>query len=150
MGEKAGAPDARVPPKVYDASTPLRPQQREWFVQSLLGGMSLSAAYRAAGFVGGSAWLASKIAKHPDIVARLEYLKGEIFRQREQHQVRANCAAVNKDQLMVQAEEMRIMALDLKRPAAAMRAIELKAHLAGLLNIRLRIRSIRTRKVKNF
>jgi hypothetical protein len=110
-------------------------------VQSLLAGMSFSEAYRSAGFVGKSNWFAREIANHPDIVARLEYIKGEFLRQRQQDLARVNCAAVSKDELMVEAEGMRMSAMRSNRPAAALRAIEFKAQLAGFLKIERRPRS---------
>lgn len=111
---------------------PLLPPRRERAVQNLFIGLSPRQAYLEAGFR--DPHNASPFFRHADVAARILHLQLEENETRRADTARARCAVIYADALaMSEAEEVRIMAMRLSRPGAALGAIVLKARLAGLL-----------------
>lgn len=111
---------------------PLWPLRREMACLNLFSGMNQSEAYVAAGFKDAS--VACRFFKNEDVYARLMWMAEAEFERVRADVARARCAVIYADALaMAEAEEVRIMAMKLNRPGAALGAVVLKARLAGLL-----------------
>lgn len=117
----------------FSPMKPLLPPRRERAVQNwCVLRVSQRKAYVDAGFKdpGG----ADTFFRHADVAARVEYLQLEEIERDRQDMARARCMLIYADALaMAEAEEVRIMAMRLRRPGAALGAVVLKARLAGLL-----------------
>jgi hypothetical protein len=101
---------------------PLKNPRHERFVVLLLEGKSISEAYAAAGFIGDKG-NASRLKARPDVAGRLAELQAEIAAE----------TTVTVQGLLNELEEARKKATDLKQLSAAIKAIDSKAKLSGLL-----------------
>lgn len=101
---------------------PLKNPRHEAFVRGLLEGKSALDAYEGAGYVAddaNSSWLRNNAA----VQARLAELQSEIASQTK----------VTTESLIGELEDARKRATDLEQLSAAVRSIEAKAKLAGLV-----------------
>lgn len=117
----------------FDPARPLKDVRRERIAQNLLTGMSTTDAVEMAGFHRNASW-ASKLCRHPDIAARVEWMMEQLWAQ-EMERVAQDRAKISYGLFaaMTEAEMARALAMQQKRPAAAINAIRLKAILAGLV-----------------
>jgi phage terminase small subunit len=101
---------------------PLRNPRHERFIQFLLEGKTALDAYEAAGYARDDA-NASRLSNNPKVRHRLAELQGEIAAE----------TTVTVKGLLNELEDARKKATDLKQLSAAIKAIEGKAKLSGLL-----------------
>lgn len=101
---------------------PLRNARYERFVGFLLEGKSELDAYTAAGYTGDRG-NASRLKARPEVAARLAEMQEQIAAE----------VPVTVQGLISELEQARIKASDLKQLSAAIKAIEGKAKLSGLL-----------------
>jgi phage terminase small subunit len=100
----------------------LRKPKHELFVQKLLQGDTIVDAYAASGYCrdrGNAAKLASK----PEVKARLAELQDEAAKE----------SKITVQTLLGELEDARKRATDLKQLSAAVRSVEAKARISGLL-----------------
>jgi len=101
---------------------PLQNPRHEAFIRHLLEGKDATAAYEAAGFKRDDA-NAARLSRNPKVAERLAELQSEIAAE----------TTVTVQGLLNELEEARKKATDLKQLSAAIKAIEGKAKLSGLL-----------------
>ena len=84
--------------------------------------------------LGGTRTAAIKVLKRPSVVQRIAELNDELDLAAEAGRARAvEAHAVTIETLLGEAEAARLLAMAMGMPSGAVRAIELKAKLAGLL-----------------
>lgn len=119
--------------KYIDASKPLKRPQRERYAQLLFAGTGQTDAYEMAGFSRDTS-AATRMARQPDVAARLEWLFEEQLRKTMEESARAYSACIyDQAQAMIEAEMVRSMAMKLGRASAAINAVRTKALLSGLI-----------------
>lgn len=101
---------------------PLKNARHERFVQALLEGRDATAAYQGAGYAADDG-NAARLKSNPKVQARLAELQAEIAIE----------TTVTVQGLINELESARRTATDLKQLSAAIKAIEGKAKLSGLL-----------------
>jgi hypothetical protein len=101
---------------------PLKNPRHEAFVRGLLEGKSALDAYEDAGYVADDA-NSCRLKSNPAVTARLAELQAEIASQTK----------VTTESLIGELEDARKRATDLEQLSAAVRSIEAKAKLAGLV-----------------
>jgi hypothetical protein len=101
---------------------PLRNARHEKFVQLLLEGKDATAAHAESGYTRDDA-NAARLKANPAVQARLAELQAEI----------ANETKITTASLLAELEDARKKATDLEQLSAAVRAIESKARISGLL-----------------
>jgi phage terminase small subunit len=105
-------------------SGPLKNPRHEAFIQHLLQGKNATDAYAAAGFMpDGNGANASRLNRNPKVAARLAELQAGIAAE----------TVVTVKGLINELEDARKRATDLKQLSAAIKAIEAKAKLSGLV-----------------
>jgi Terminase small subunit len=102
--------------------SPLKNARHERFVQALLEGRDAMAAYQKAGYAADDG-NAARLKSNPKVQARLAELQAEI----------ASETKVTTAGLIAELEDARKKATDLEQLSAAVRAIESKAKISGLL-----------------
>jgi hypothetical protein len=113
---------------------PLPQTRRELFVINLISGMGIYDSYLKAGFSGKQSKCASDIHKHPDVQARLQYLLEREYETVMEDRARARCNTIYTEAMaMIEAEQVRALAMKLGRPASAVAAITLKGRISGVL-----------------
>jgi phage terminase small subunit len=109
-------------------SGPLRNTRHERFVALLLEGKSASAAYAEAGYTADDA-NGSRLHANPKIQARLAESQTEVAKETK----------ISVESLLGELESARKTAVDLEQLSAAVRAIESKAKISGVLVQRVEI-----------
>jgi phage terminase small subunit len=107
---------------------PLRNARHEAFVRGLFEGKTALDSYEAAGFARDDG-NAARLRRNPKVEERLAELQAEI----------AGETKVTVASLLGELEEARLKATDVKQLSAAIRAVEGKAKLSGLMVERQRI-----------
>jgi hypothetical protein len=103
-------------------NAPLRNPKHEAFVRHMLEGKDITTAFELAGFNRDSG-NANRLFRNPKVQARLRELQDEI----------ATKVPITVEGLLAELEDARKQATGLKQLSAAIKAIEAKAKLSGLM-----------------
>jgi hypothetical protein len=118
----------------FDPSKPLYNMRHERFAQLVFKGYKVRDAYIAAGFSethGQGAWLTRN---RQDVGARLNWLAEQAALETRRVEAKLRTKILyDQTQAMAEAEEARMLAMQLDRPSAAVAAVQTKAKIAGLL-----------------
>jgi len=104
--------------------------RRELFAQLLFQGFSAVSAYAKAGYKRHDG-NACTLAKHPEVLARLEEIRGEQTGVPVGTRAIAARANVTAETLMDELEQARALAMESKQPSAAVGATKEKSILSG-------------------
>lgn len=130
----AQGPELERAPAAKTPWLPLQPPRRENFAQLYASGMTARAAYTAAGFTSKRTDKKVEIKDHVDVAARVAWIQEQKAKAFHEEARTAYCAQIYEKPLaMAEAEDVRRMAMELKRPSAAMHAIIFKARISDLL-----------------
>src|SRR6516225_1551405 len=122
-------------PNVSAASTALPNHRRELFAQLLAQGFTAVDAYEKAGYKRHDG-NACTLAKHPEVEARLEEIRGDMTAEKTDFPLGTNAIAarakVTAESLIDEAEQVRVLAMDRGQCGAANGAIKEKGVLSGV------------------
>ena len=120
---------------VKTASTVLANHRRELFANLLAQGFTAVDAYAKAGYKRHDG-NASTLARHPEVEARLEEIRGDMAAEKTGFPLGTNVIAarakVTADSLIEEAEAVRVLAMDRGQCGAANGAIKEKGVLSGV------------------
>ena len=117
-----GEPITVILSSIGTSRGPLRNPRHERFCHALLEGNSATAAYEAAGYAKDDG-NATRLRANPKVHARLAELQSDVVKETK----------ITVESLLTELEAARQKATDLDQLSAAVRAIEAKAKVSGLL-----------------